>query len=132
MSNREEFLFDICVATDHETELVTQNFGGDRMNVMEDLFYGNINLNEKCYNHDSEYARFAKIVADNEERITTFLNSLSKAEEEQRLFLQMVNAQSEISEFLEFERFVEGFRMGASLILEIFVIPKQSVMRDIS
>ncbi len=100
------------------------------MNVMEDLFYGNINPNEKCYNHDSEYAKFVKIVTDNEEKLTAFLSSLSKAEEEQHLLLQMINAQSEISGFLEFERFVEGFRLGASLMLEIFTT-KQSVIRDI-
>lgn len=48
------------------------------MNTLEDLYYGNINPNEKCFDHKSEYAKFTKIIADNEEKLTAFLNALPK------------------------------------------------------
>ena len=101
------------------------------MNILEDLYYGNINLNEKQFNRKSEYAKYVKIVTDNEEKLTAFLNALPNAEEEQHLFSQMINAQIEISDFSEYERFIEGFRLGAGIMLETFIFPQQSVIRDI-
>ena len=102
------------------------------MNILEDLYYGNINPNEKQFNRKSEYAKFAKIITDNEEKLTAFLNALPNANDEQHLFSQMINAQMEISDFSEFERFMEGFRLGASIMLETFILPQQSILRDIS
>jgi len=34
-------------------------------------------------------------------------------------------------QFSEFERFIEGFRLGASIMLEAFILPQQSVIKDI-
>ena len=99
--------------------------------ILKDLFYGNINPNGKCFDRSSEYAKFAKIMINNEEKLTEFLKSLPKSEEEQHLFSQMINAQSEVAEFSEIERFIEGFRLGAGIMLELFVMPQQSVIRDI-
>ncbi|NLO43145.1 MAG: hypothetical protein GX109_08980 [Bacteroidales bacterium] len=101
------------------------------MKVLEDLYYGNINPYEKFFNRKSEYAKLAKIITENEEKITAFLNALPNSEEEQHLFSQMINAHSEITQFSEFVRFMEGFRLGASIMLETFVLPQQSVIRDI-
>lgn len=101
------------------------------MTFLEDLFYGNISPNEKCFDRKSEYAKFFKIVTDNQDKLTEFLNSLPEAKEEQHLLSQMINAQSEITQFSEFERFIEGFRLGANVMLETFVMPYQSVIRDI-
>ncbi len=44
----------------------------------------------------------------------------------------MINAQSELSQFSEIERFIEGFRLGAGIMLDTFILPQQSVIRDIS
>lgn len=104
----------------------------ENMFVLEDLYYGNINPNAKCFNRNSEYMRYSKIVTDNEEKLTAFLRALPNAEEEQHLLSQMINAQGEISDFLDFERFVEGFRLGARIMLETFISPQQSVLRDIT
>lgn len=101
------------------------------MTILEDLYYGNINPNEKCFQKNSEYAKFAHIVIENEEKLTAFLAALPNAEEERHLFSQMVNAQSELSGFTEYERFIEGFRLGAIIMLETFISPQQSVLRDI-
>jgi hypothetical protein len=102
------------------------------MTMLEDLFYGNINPNEKCFDKKSEYAKFVKIITDNEEKLTAFLDRLPNAEEERHMFSQMINAQSELGQFSEFERFIEGFGLGASIMLETFILPQQSVIRDIN
>lgn len=102
------------------------------MMVLQDLFYGNINPNEQCFNKNSEYAKYVGIVSDNEEKLTAFLNSLPNTVNEQHLLSQIINAQSELSQFSEMERFIEGFRLGAGIMLDTFILPQQSVIRDIS
>jgi len=101
------------------------------MSIFEDLFYGNINPSDKCFDKQSEYAKFVKTVADNEEKLNAFLGNLPNAQEERRLFSQMIDAQIEIGQFSEIEWFIEGFRLGASIMLETSVLPQQSVIRDI-
>lgn len=41
-------------------------------------------------------------------------------------------AQSEVSNYTEMERFIEGFRLGARFMLDAFVMPDNSVIRDIT
>jgi len=100
--------------------------------VLEELYHSNIKPVEKSYDKSSTYAKFAKIIAENEVKLTEFLTAMPNAKGEQHLLSQMINAQSEVMNFLEFERFVEGFQLGASLIMETCVIPQTSVLRDIS
>ena len=102
------------------------------MDILEDLFYGNISPIDKAFDRDSEYAKFIGIVADCEKKLAAFLEALPGAEEQRHLLSRMMNAQSEIIQFSVYERFVEGFRLGAGLIVETFVCPRQSVLRDIS
>jgi len=78
-------------------------------NILEELYYGNINPSAKCFVSDSRYAKFMKIISDNEEKLTTFLNGISAAEEERHLLSQLLNAQNEILLFSEQERFMEAF-----------------------
>ncbi len=101
------------------------------MNILEDLYYGNISPNEKCFKHQPNYVKFAEIVAGNEEKLSDFLSNLPNAEQQRHQFEQMINAQIEISGFLELERFIEGFRLGSVLMLETFILPKQSIIKDI-
>lgn len=77
------------------------------MNILEDLYYGNINPNDKCFDRKSRYAQFAKIITDNSEKLAAFLNALPNAEEE-HLLSQMINAQSELIQFSEIKGFIEG------------------------
>jgi len=99
--------------------------------ILEDLYYGNIGPHVKCFDPHSEYAKFQKIIADNEEQLTAFLHGIPKSEEEQHLFSQLMNAQNEVSVFSELERFIEGFQMGARFMLDTFLIPRNSAIRDI-
>ena len=102
------------------------------MDILEDLYYGNIRPHEKCFDRDSDYAKFIKIVADDEEKLTAFLSGLPGTEEQLHMLSQMMNAQCELFRFSEYDRFVEGFRLGAGLMLETFIYPQQSVLRDIN
>ena len=101
------------------------------MTILEDLYYGNLNPDTKCFDRNSKYAKFIKTLSDNEGKLSAFLEGLPGAEEERHLFSQMINAQAEINLFMELERFLEGFRLGAGIMLETFVSPQQSVIRDI-
>lgn len=101
------------------------------MNILENLYYGNISPIEKSFNSKPEYSKFAKIIADNEEKLNAFFNDLPNAEQEWHLFEQMMNAQIEISSFLELERFIDGFRLGADFMLETFILPQKNVIMDV-
>ena len=102
------------------------------MNKLKDLYLGNINFIDQCFEHNSEYAEVFKIFADNEEKLTAFLSSLPNSEKEQHMFQQTLNAYNEMGRFTEYDRFIEGFRLGAEIMLETFVYPQQSVIRDIT
>ena len=101
------------------------------MTLLEDLFYGNIRPNDKSFNKKSEYAEFAKIVIENERLLAALISKLPNAEEEEQVLSRMINAQSELSDFMSYEHFAEGFKLGAGIMLEVFVMPQQSVIRDI-
>lgn len=101
------------------------------MNILEEFYYGNIIPNDKCFDRKSEYAKFIEIISDNEKKLTAFLGGLPRAEEEQHLFSQLMNAQREVSTFSELNRFIEGFQLGARFILDTFILPQESVIRDI-
>ncbi|OJU17311.1 MAG: hypothetical protein BGN88_02020 [Clostridiales bacterium 43-6] len=102
------------------------------MNFIEELYYGNISPVEKGYDANSCYASFVRVIANNEGKLLDYLNSLPEAKEEQRLFSQLVEAQDEVLRFSEMNRFIEGFQLGARLMLDSLVLPQQSAIRDIT
>lgn len=52
------------------------------MNIIEELYFGNINPYTKFFNPKSEYAKLMGIIADNEEKLIEYLNALPKAKDE--------------------------------------------------
>ena len=88
------------------------------MNIIEELYYGNLNPTEKYFNPSSEYGKNVKIISDNEEKLTAYLSAIPTAEKEKHLLEQLINAQNEILFISEFERFKEGFKLGARLITD--------------
>lgn len=100
--------------------------GGGIMNILEELYYGNINPQEKCFKYESEYAANVKILADNEKKLSAYFNNLPNVQKEQRLFSQLMEAQSEIIETETCESFIEGWKLGARFMLETFLMPRQS------
>ena len=102
------------------------------MNILEELYYGNVRPSEKQFDPTSQYAKFFEILTDNERNLQAFLASLPDAENGQHMLSLMVNAQAEINGYSETERFIEGFRLGARFVLDTFVMPDNSVIRDIT
>lgn len=97
-------------------------------NILEELYYGNINPYAKRFAQDSSYEAFMKIISDNEEKLTEFLEA---TEEEKHLFSQLMNAQSEVLELSQTERFIEGFRLGARFVSDTFLAPREGVLKGI-
>lgn len=52
------------------------------MNIIEELYHGNIHPNEKCFATASNYAKFIAIISENEAKLTAFLKALPNSEEE--------------------------------------------------
>lgn len=102
------------------------------MNIIEELYYGNINPIDKRYDHNSQYAKFSKIIADNEKKISVYLSLQTNAKDELELFLKLMRAQDEVLDFSEANSFIEGFQLGAKFIVDSLVAPQGSVLRDIS
>ena len=88
-------------------------------NILEELYYGNINPIEN-YSLKPLAAKYSKIISDNEEKLMSFFNRFSAAKEEHELFSQLLSAQIDLLDYNEFERFIEGFRLGARFTLDTF------------
>lgn len=82
--------------------------------VLNELFYGNINPNAKQFSRNSEYGKAVKTVSDCEEKLLTLLSG-----KELELFEKLMKAQGESGLIHGREYFVEGFRLGARIALEI-------------
>ena len=61
------------------------------MNIIEELYYGNINPIEKEFKRDSSYAKFMKIFSENEHKLFAFFE---EHKEEKELFTAMCNARN--------------------------------------
>ncbi len=109
-----------------------ETVGGASMNILEELYHGNIRPSENRFNHPSKYVNVIKVLCDNEQKLTEFLKALPNAEKEQQMLSKMINAQSEISNFAEIEKFIEGFRLGAKFVLDTFIIEQESAIKDIT
>ncbi|MEG0835916.1 MAG: hypothetical protein RRY02_09565 [Muribaculaceae bacterium] len=82
--------------------------------TLKELFYGNISPNAKQFVKDSEYGKSLKTICDCEEKLMTLLTG-----KELELFEKLMKAQGESSHINGREYFVEGFRLGARIALEI-------------
>ncbi|OQB12601.1 MAG: hypothetical protein BWY15_02164 [Firmicutes bacterium ADurb.Bin193] len=86
--------------------------------VLEELYYGNIDPNTKSFQLGSSFHKAMQTVSDNEEKLLLLLTG-----KEKDLFIDLVNAQSEILGTTSLETFIEGFRLGAKFGIEIMEKP---------
>lgn len=96
------------------------------MNIIEELYFGNIDPNMKRVERNSRIAKAMQTLSDSEEKLTVLLDG-----KEKNLLFDLVNAQSEIVATSELERFIEGFQLGARFMLDTFIVPKNNVLKDI-
>jgi hypothetical protein len=93
--------------------------------ILEELYFGNINPNSKQFIRGSDFDRAMQMLATNEEKLTKQLNG-----EEKLLFCEFSNAQSEINSITAIENFIDGFRLGAKIMMEIMG-DENGCLRDI-
>lgn len=84
------------------------------MNTLEDLYYGNLFPHEKCAKLDDEVKELLKLLNRNEEKLTATLS-----EEQKETFEKYKDCNREIFEISEREIFLNGFRMGARIIIDV-------------
>lgn len=64
----------------------------DSLNLIEELYFGNICPNEESIDKRSRYASFLKTISVNEEKLNAYFKTHTGAEEEQHLFSQLISA----------------------------------------
>ena len=83
------------------------------MNILEELWYGNIYPNEQSIRKDSEYAQALRKVADEKESL---LPSLSP--ELQKGIEKILDVQLEAAVIAERDAFVMGLRLATQIIVD--------------
>ncbi|MDD2294446.1 MAG: hypothetical protein PHC36_00065 [Eubacteriales bacterium] len=82
--------------------------------MLEELYYGNISPNNKQFIRDTQFDKAMLVLSENEAKLTGLLEG-----QEKKLFLDLVNAQSEVNGVTAVESFIEGFRLGARIAIEV-------------
>lgn len=84
------------------------------MDILEDLYYGNLLPQEKCAKLDDEMKELIGLLNRNEEKLTATLS-----DEQKETFEKYKDCNREISEICERNAFLNGFRLGARIIIEV-------------
>lgn len=88
------------------------------MNIIEDLWYGNISPWERPFKQDSPYAELLALVIRHQEDLLGRLN-----DEEKEIFEKYSDCTSEMHDLTEREAFVKGFTLGAKIIIDVMTRP---------
>lgn len=84
------------------------------MDTLEDLYYGNLFPHEKCAKLDDETKELLGLLNRNEENLIANLFN-----EQKETFEKYKDCNQEISEICERNAFLNGFRLGARIIIEV-------------
>ena len=84
------------------------------MNILEDLWFGNISPWERPFKKDSVYAELLALVVRHQEELLGRLN-----DEEKEIFEKYTGCTDEMHDMTEREAFVKGFTIGARIIIEV-------------
>ena len=95
------------------------------MGFIEELYYGNINPNEKRYDRPKPYDKAVKTFSDIEGKLTKVLS-----DENLKLFNELVNASDEIIATSSAENFKMGFRLGVIMMCDSLLFNENMVLRD--
>lgn len=99
--------------------------GGNKMSFIEELFYGNINPNEKRFAQDSEYARALRRFCDNEKKLSEQLSG-----DNMKLFNDLINAHDEVTAYTSVENFKIGIILGVQLMTDCFKYDADMIFKD--
>ncbi len=84
------------------------------MNILEDLWFGNISPWERPFKKDSEYAQLLALVIRHQDDLLKRLN-----DEEKEIFEKFSECSTEMHDMTEREAFIKGFTLGVKIIIEV-------------
>ena len=84
------------------------------MTTLEDLYYGNISPHERYIKQGTRVDKLVKLICKNEEELNSGLT-----EKQKETFEKYKDCNREISEISERETFLNGFRLGARIIIDV-------------
>lgn len=96
------------------------------MNFIEELYYGNINPNQKTFEKGTQFAKALKLFCESESKLTEALTG-----ENLKLFNDMVNAGDEITACTAVENFKIGFVLGVRMMVDCFKSDENMIFKDI-
>ena len=94
-------------------------------NFIEELYYGNINPNEKKFVRNTQYSKALETMSEIENEV---LNKFS--DEDKKLFNDMINASDEISACTSVENFTMGFVLGVRMMIDCFRADEHATFID--
>ncbi len=83
------------------------------MNILEELWYGNIYPNEQSIRRDSEYAQALHKVVDEKDSLLPSLTS-----ELQKGIEKLLDVQMEAAVIAERDAFITGFRLATQIMVD--------------
>lgn len=84
--------------------------------ILKDLYYGNINPVGRSFVKEGNYHKALNQVIDSREKLDVLLN-----DEVRNRFDEFCNAQTELSCEEALSSFVYGFRLGAKMLIDVFL-----------
>ena len=95
------------------------------MSFLDELYYGNINPNEKRYKKATPYDKALSVFTANEDKLKEALSG-----EHLKLFNELVNASDEISATSSVENFKIGFRLGVMMMCDSLFSDNSIILKD--
>ncbi|MBE6598210.1 MAG: hypothetical protein E7638_02070 [Ruminococcaceae bacterium] len=83
-------------------------------NMIEELWYGNLRPSERVIRGGSEYDGLRKDLSERLDEISPLLSENAQAK-----FEEIINGLGHMTALSEADAFVQGFRMGAKLIMDM-------------
>ncbi|MEE1264355.1 DUF6809 family protein [Ruminococcus sp.] len=85
-------------------------------NFIEELFYNDINPQDRMVRNGSNLQKQLGLLSDYEEQLTSNLK-----DDERNLFLSFANTVSEVQAESQLDSFMVGFRLAAKFVFDTFV-----------
>jgi len=81
--------------------------------ILEELYHGNINPMDKQYHRGTQYDEALQCMCKNEDKLESMLEG-----KELETFEKYKDCKEEVEQFNEEDAFVNGFRLGARIVIE--------------
>ena len=88
------------------------------MDIIKELWYGNVSPFEQCTRGDKQLKELLKLVARNKEELDASLTDKQKETLE-----KFEDCMNEMHSITERDAFSYGFRLGVQLMAEVFLLP---------